>query len=123
MKLLNLLALSLLSLSVYAADVSVTAEVIEATDVNAKVKVVVTNTAVPTNLSIIATVNYQRWGLDEQVSSTPLTISINHPVTVKGINLSFPADWLCLQPFTPVTLNDGQSIETTLEYVKVQVRL
>lgn len=123
MKSLLAILLSLLSLSVYAADVSVVASVISATDVTAKVKVVVTNTAIPTTMSVTATVNYQRWGLDEQVSSIPMVIAIQHPVTVKGITLSFPSDWVCLTPFSPVTLLDGQSFETTLEYAKVQVRL
>jgi hypothetical protein len=123
MKLLNLLALALLTLSVYAADVSVKAEVITATDVTAKVKVTVINNATPTTMSVTATVNYQRWGLDEEVASIPLTISVMHPVVVRSINLSFPNDWLLLTPFTPTTVLDGQTLELTLEYGKIQVIL
>lgn len=123
MKLLNLLAFALLSLGAYAADVSVVAHVLDATDFVAHISVKVSNNATPTTMSVTATVQYQRWGFDEEVSSIPLTISILHPVEIKGINVSFPGDWVCLTPFSPVIVNDGQSFETTLEYVKVQVRL
>lgn len=123
MKLFNAILLALLSLGAYAANVSVVAHVLDATDVVAHIAIKVSNNATPTTMSVTATVQYQRWGLDEEVSSIPLTISIMHPVVVKGINLSFPGDWVCLTPFSPVIVNDGQSFETTLEYVKVQVRL
>ena len=143
MKLLNLLALALLALGAYAEfiihppvvypdvpayvaptyPVIVVAHVLDATDFVAHIKVIVTNNAIPTTMNVTATVNYQRWGLDEEVSSTPLTISILHPIEVKGINLSFPADWICTTPFVPFSLLDGQQREIILNYAKVQVKL
>lgn len=123
MKHLSTILLALLSLGAYAADVSVVAHVLDATDVVAHIAIKVSNNAIPTTMNVTAKVNYQRWGFDEEVSSIPLVIAIQHPVTVKGINLAFPGDWVCLTPFSPVIVNDGQSMETTLEYVKVTVRL
>jgi hypothetical protein len=123
MKLLNAILLSLLALGAYADNVSVVAHVLDATDFVAHISVTVKNNATPTTMNVTATVNYQRFGFDEEVISTPVVIAIQHPVTVKGINLSFPGDWVCLTPFSPVTVLDGQSFETTMEYAKVTVRL
>ena len=123
MKHLLVLLLLTLTLSVYAADVSVVAHVLDATDVMAHISVKVSNNSVPTTMNVTATVQYQRWGLDEQVSSTPVVIAIQHPVAIKSISLSFPSDWICLTPFQTTVLNDGQELSVTLEYVKVTVRL
>lgn len=121
MKPINTLLLALLSLSLYASDLTITPVVTSFDGVQGSVEVTIRNTAVkvsiPLRVSVTATMN----GITETITSIPFEAVVQHPVKVDNFRLSLPNDWLQLNTPNPFILNDGEATTFTITFGKVQV--
>ena len=110
-------------MSAIVAALSLTVSLLSVTDKEMSVQVKMVNDNVPVSFPMRVTVQYQRWGFDETVVSDPIEVKVNHPITVKQIDLGLPGDWLILNPADPRTLLDQEAWTLTLNAVKVTVKL